>query len=85
MQANGLKPSLLRLKVLNALIDCEHEAPEAVPIHGVYERLGPGGEALSLNSVYQVLRRLGEHGVVLHQRDGYRLHPQSRGRLSLSH
>ncbi|VFT59839.1 hypothetical protein [Pseudomonas aeruginosa] len=67
----GLKMSLARLKVIDALWEASGEQGR-VPIRALHQRLSETGTPLSLVSIRQVLGRLVDSGLVtLHEQDVY--------------
>lgn len=71
MKEAGLKMSLARLKVIDALWEASGEQGR-VPIRTLHRRLSETGTPLSLVSIRQVLGRLVESGLVtLDEQDVY--------------
>lgn len=62
LQAAGLRFSMPRLKVVEALCSANDEA--GVSARELHRQLSDAGEPLSLVSVRQVLRRMEENGLV---------------------
>lgn len=62
LQAAGLRFSMPRLKVVEALYGADDE--RGVSSRELHRQLSEAGEPLSLVSVRQVLRRMEEHGMV---------------------
>jgi len=63
LRAHGLRTSLFRLKVLNALVLAVREG-RSIDVRGVQGCLGRSCVEISLVSVREVLKRLAEEGVV---------------------
>lgn len=64
----GLRTSLIRLKVLDALIDA-HRNQLKIGVRGVHSYLDAHGVSSSFLSVREVLKRLGSDGVILLEPD----------------
>ncbi|MGG2396078.1 transcriptional repressor [Pseudomonas sp. SH1-B] len=62
LQAVGLRFSMPRLKVVEAL--CTADEERGVSARELHQQLNEAGEPLSLISVRQVLRRMAENGMV---------------------
>lgn len=62
LQAVGLRFSMPRLKVVEALYSADEE--QGVSARELHQQLSEAGEPLSLISVRQVLRRMEENGMV---------------------
>ncbi|MFV9682707.1 transcriptional repressor [Pseudomonas sp. NY15367] len=62
LQAVGLRFSMPRLKVVEALASANDE--QGMSARELHRQLGEAGEPLSLVSVRQVLRRMEENGLV---------------------
>lgn len=60
----GLRTSLIRLKVLDALLDA-HRKEQKIGVRGVHSYLDAHGVNSSFLSVREVLKRLGIDGVIL--------------------
>ncbi|VXC42809.1 Fur family transcriptional regulator [Pseudomonas sp. 8Z] len=61
LQAAGMRFSMPRLKVVEALYGADAQGVSSRELH---QRLSDAGEPLSLVSVRQVLRRMQDHGLV---------------------
>jgi len=73
----GLRTSLIRLKVLDALLGAAEEG-QCLGVRGVHNQLLKLDIPLSFLSVREVLKRLCDEGVIcLNQDKTYRLHPQA--------
>lgn len=66
----GLRTSLIRLKVIDALLVAAKER-RSVGVHGVHAYLGTLAAELSFISVREVLKRLCEEGVIHFQDKSY--------------
>lgn len=62
LQAAGLRLSMPRLKVVEAL--CSANDEQEISARALHQQLSDAGEPLSLVSVRQVLRRMEENGLV---------------------
>lgn len=75
LQAVGLRCSMPRLKVVEALCGADEE--QGISSRELHRQLSEAGEPLSLVSVRQVLRRMQDRGMVQATgRSRYRLVPQ---------
>lgn len=73
----GLRTSLIRLKVLDALLDA-HRNQHEIGVRGVHGYLEGHGISSSFLSVREVLKRLGSDGVIVLGPDKhYRLSPEA--------
>lgn len=77
----GLRPSLIRLKIIDALLHADEEgAPMGA--HGVHRQLQEQGATASFLSVREVLKRLSGEGLIKRNDDKtYVLTDETRGRL----
>lgn len=74
----GLRTSLIRLKVIDTLLQAEREA-RGIGMRGVHGRLADQAPALSFMSVREVLKRLRQEGLVsLNADKTYRIEPAVR-------
>ena len=79
----GLRTSLIRLKVIDALLSAD-EDHRRLGVRGVHSHLLELGIPLSFLSVREVLKRLCSEGVVVLNADkSYSLHPDAAAALEL--
>ena len=82
LRAYGLRTSLIRLKVIDALHSAECEGRN-IGVRGVHAQLAQSDTPLSFLSVREVLKRLCSEGVVALGVDKcYRLQPDARAVLA---
>jgi len=80
----GLRTSLIRLKVLDALLDA-HRNTQKIGVRGVHSYLDAHGVTSSFLSVREVLKRLGSDGVILLDADKhYCLSPDAEAVLHMN-
>lgn len=77
----GLRTSLIRLKVINALLVAAREQ-RTIGVQGVHAWLGTTAADLSFISVREVLKRLCEEGVIEFQDRSYRFTAQASAILN---
>jgi hypothetical protein len=81
LKSFGLRTSLIRLKVIDALLKADHDN-RCLGVRGVHSQLLGLDIPLSFLSVREVLKRLCSEGVVTLDPDkSYRLHPRARAML----
>jgi hypothetical protein len=81
LKSFGLRTSLIRLKVIDALLKADHDN-RCLGVRGVHSQLLGLDIPLSFLSVREVLKRLCSEGVVTLDPDkNYRLHPRARAVL----
>ena len=77
LKSFGLRTSLVRLKVIDALLAAA-ESERSLGVRGVHSQLLDLGIPLSLLSVREVLKRLCSEGVIMLNPDkSYSLHPHA--------
>ena len=82
LKSFGLRTSLVRLKVLDALVTATHEG-QPLGVRGVHSQLLKLDIPLSFLSVREVLKRLCDEGVIALNADkSYSLHPQAVQKLN---
>ncbi|KFE51336.1 Fe2+/Zn2+ uptake regulation protein [Pseudomonas syringae] len=82
LKSFGLRTSLVRLKVLDALVTASHEG-QPLGVRGVHSHLLKLDTPLSFLSVREVLKRLCDEGVIALNADkSYSLHPQAMQKLN---
>ncbi len=82
LKSYGLRTSLVRLKVLDALVAATHEG-QPLGVRGVHSQLLKLDIPLSFLSVREVLKRLCDEGVIALNADkSYCLHPEAVQRLN---
>lgn len=82
LKSFGLRTSLVRLKVLDALVSANSEG-QSLGVRGVHSQLLKLDIPLSFLSVREVLKRLCDEGVIFLNPDkSYSLHPQAMEQLS---
>ncbi|MGE8064535.1 fe2+ zn2+ uptake regulation protein [Pseudomonas sp. NPDC089569] len=72
----GLRPSLIRLKVIDALLVAAREG-RSIGVHGVHAHLGLLIAEVSYISVREVLKRLREEGVIDFHDKAYHFTPHA--------
>ncbi len=83
LRFHGLRTSLIRFKVINALVVATLD-DRAIGVRGVHAYLESFSAELSFVSVREVLRRLCEEGVIVYQADkSYRFTSQAWAMLKL--
>jgi Fe2+ or Zn2+ uptake regulation protein len=84
LKSFGLRTSLVRLKVLDALLQASSEG-QPLGVRGVHSQLLKLDIPLSFLSVREVLKRLCDEGVItLNVDKSYALHPQAMQQLEAS-
>jgi len=82
LKSFGLRTSLVRLKVLDALVTANHDG-QPLGVRGVHSQLLKLDTPLSFLSVREVLKRLCDEGVIeLNADKSYSLHPQAMQKLT---
>ena len=82
LKSFGLRTSLVRLKVLDALVTASHEG-QPLGVRGVHSQLLKLDIPLSFLSVREVLKRLCDEGVItLNEDKSYSLHTQAMEKLN---
>lgn len=81
LRTYGLRTSLFRLKVINALVQATREK-RVIGVHGVHAYIEASASDLAIISVREVLKRLAEVGVIALQPDrSYRFTLEAWDRL----
>jgi Fe2+ or Zn2+ uptake regulation protein len=81
LKSFGLRTSLVRLKVLDALLQASSEG-QPLGVRGVHSQLLKLDIPLSFLSVREVLKRLCDEGVIILNTDkSYAMHPQAMHQL----
>jgi Fe2+ or Zn2+ uptake regulation protein len=82
LKSFGLRTSLVRLKVLDALLQATSEG-QPLGVRGVHSQMLKLDIPLSFLSVREVLKRLCDEGVIFLNPDkSYSLHPQAMEQLN---